>query len=78
MDLTIPGGMGGKEAIKRLKEIYPAVKTIVSSGYANDPIIANYKDYGFTSILTKPYTIENLSSALHDILGSTGISVGTC
>lgn len=68
MDLTIPGSMGGKEAIKRLKEMDPSIKTIVSSGYANDPIIANYKDYGFTSILTKPYTIENLSTVLHQVI----------
>lgn len=68
MDLTIPGSMGGKEAIKRLKEINPSVKTIVSSGYANDPIIANYKKYGFTGILTKPYRIENLSTVLHQVI----------
>lgn len=68
MDLTISGRMGGKEAIKRLKEISPSVKAIVSSGYANDPIIANYKDYGFMSILPKPYTLENLSTTVNDIL----------
>ncbi|MDD5433806.1 MAG: ATP-binding protein [Nitrospira sp.] len=68
MDLTIPGRMGGKEAIKKLKELSPSVKAIVSSGYANDLIIANYKDYGFTSILTKPYTIQNLSTVLNDII----------
>lgn len=61
MDLTIPGGMGGKETITRLKQIDPAVKAIVSSGYSNDPIMADFKKYGFIDVLSKPYTVESLS-----------------
>jgi len=61
MDLTIPGGMGGKETITRLKKIDPAVKAIVSSGYSNDPIMAEFRKYGFVDVLNKPYTVENLS-----------------
>jgi len=61
MDLTIPGGMGGKETIIRLKEIDPEVKAIVSSGYSNDPIMADFRKYGFVDVLNKPYTVENLS-----------------
>lgn len=64
LDLTIPGGMGGAETIKKLKEINPQVKAVVSSGYSNDPIMSNYRDYGFEAILTKPYQIENLSETL--------------
>ena len=64
MDLTIPGGMGGKETIKELKKVDPEVKAIVSSGYSNDPIMANFNDYGFIGVLNKPYNVETLSDAL--------------
>ena len=64
MDLTIPGGLGGKETIKALLKINPKVKVIVSSGYSNDPILSNYRDYGFVDVLSKPYTIENLKEVL--------------
>jgi len=68
MDLTVPGGMGGKETIGRLLTIDPAVKAIVSSGYANDPIMANFKRYGFSGVVTKPYGAEELTSELHRVL----------
>jgi DNA-binding NarL/FixJ family response regulator len=64
MDLTIPGGMGGKETIKRLLEIDPKVIFIVSSGYSDDPIIAHYKDYGFCGAIKKPYRVATLSNVL--------------
>ncbi|MGE5443163.1 MAG: ATP-binding protein, partial [Ignavibacteriales bacterium] len=69
MDLTIPGGMGGKEAIKRLTDIDPDVRAIVSSGYSNDPVMSEYKDYGFRGVVSKPYTIEDLAETLHKVLG---------
>ena len=56
--------MGGKETITELIRIDPYVKVIVSSGYFNDPILANYKKYGFKGILKKPYTIYELSNVL--------------
>jgi PAS domain S-box-containing protein len=68
MDLTIPGGMGGKEAIKKLLEIDPKVKAIVSSGYATDPIMSEYKKYGFSAVVTKPYSVSQMEETLHDIL----------
>lgn len=68
MDLTIPGGIGGKEAVKRLLEIDPKAKVIVSSGYSDDPIISKHKEYGFTDVVTKPYTLEKLSEVLHKVL----------
>jgi len=67
LDLTIPGGIGGKEIIEKLKKINPNIKAIVSSGYSNDPVMANYKNYGFCDVLSKPYTVEELSAVLNRI-----------
>jgi DNA-binding NarL/FixJ family response regulator len=53
--------MGGKEAIERLREIDPEIKAIVSSGYSNDPIMSEYRKYGFRGVISKPYKIEDLS-----------------
>jgi len=64
MDLTIPGGMGGREAIKRFMELDPNVKAIVSSGYSTDPIMADFKKYGFCGVVTKPFKIKELSEVL--------------
>jgi PAS domain S-box-containing protein len=64
MDLTIPGGWGGQETISILKEIDPSVTAIVSSGYSNDPVMANFKDYGFKGCLTKPYLMGALTDAV--------------
>ena len=64
MDLTIPGGMGGKEAIKELVKIDPNVKVIVSSGYSDDPIMAEFAMYGFKGVLAKPYDLSSLSAEL--------------
>ncbi len=68
MDLTIPGGIGGKEALQRIKEIDPDIRSIVASGYSNDPVMANHKDYGFDEVLTKPYKFEDLSSVVDHVL----------
>jgi PAS domain S-box-containing protein len=56
-DLTVPGGPGGKEVVERLRADHPTLRVVASSGYATDPIIANYRDYGFTDRLAKPYRI---------------------
>ncbi len=68
MDLTVPGGMGGRDAIKKLLAIDPDVKAIVSSGYSNDPIMADFKKYGFKGVIIKPYNIDSFSKILHDVL----------
>jgi signal transduction histidine kinase/CheY-like chemotaxis protein len=68
MDLTIPGSMGGKEAVKELKKIDPNVKVIVSSGYSNDPIMAEYNKYGFSGVIAKPYKIKDCDETLASVL----------
>jgi len=68
LDLTVPGGMGAKEAIQRLREIDPSVKAMVSSGYSNDPIMADYESHGFNGVVAKPYTPEEMSDALNQLM----------
>ncbi len=68
LDLTIHGGMGGKDTIKHLLEIDPNVKAIVSSGYSNDPVMANYKDYGFMGVIPKPYQIKDLGEIVNEVI----------
>ncbi len=64
LDLTIPGGMGGKEVADRLKEIDDSVILIVSSGYSNTPIMSEFRSYGFDDVLSKPWTPVQLSEVL--------------
>jgi len=68
LDLTIPGGPGGKEVVKELTKIDPAIKVIAASGYSNDPVMANYKAYGFNGILPKPFTIKDVGFVLKKVL----------
>jgi len=68
MDLTIPGGMGGKEAIGKLLELDPDASAIVSSGYSNDPVMADYESYGFKGVAIKPFDTEQLSNVLFEIV----------
>uniref|UniRef100_A0A7V4LCQ4 Response regulator n=1 Tax=Desulfobacca acetoxidans TaxID=60893 RepID=A0A7V4LCQ4_9BACT len=68
MDLTIPGGLGGKETIKALLELDPEARAIVSSGYADDPIMTHYREYGFAGVIKKPYRVDAFGHALHQVL----------
>jgi PAS domain S-box-containing protein len=68
LDLTVPGGMGGKECIAKLLEIDPGIKAIVSSGYSEDPVLANFQEYGFKGMMPKPFEALSLSKVLHDVL----------
>ncbi len=68
LDLTVPGGMGGKEAMKELLKIDPAVRAIVSSGYSNDPIMSDFRQYGFRSVIAKPYDIDELGKVLRSVI----------
>jgi two-component system, cell cycle sensor histidine kinase and response regulator CckA len=68
LDLTIPGGMGGKETIAHLQAMDPQVCAIVSSGYANDPLMADFRAYGFSGVISKPYTLEGLQEVLQRVI----------
>jgi PAS domain S-box-containing protein len=68
LDLTIPGGMGGQETLRRLMDLDPDVKAVVSSGYSNNPVMANYAAYGFKGAVKKPYLVQEMSRVLHDVI----------
>ena len=68
LDLTIKGGMGGKKVMAKLLEIDPNVKALISSGYSNDPVMAEYKKYGFSGVVAKPYSMEQLKNVLHEMI----------
>jgi signal transduction histidine kinase len=68
LDLTIAGGLGGKATVERLRQIDPNVKAIVSSGYSNDPVMASFRDHGFTDVIAKPYGVSELSEVLYRTL----------
>jgi two-component system cell cycle sensor histidine kinase/response regulator CckA len=67
MDLTIPGGMGGKEAAQKILELDPCACLIVSSGYSVDPVMANYENYGFRGAVIKPYEAMEISNVLSNV-----------
>jgi PAS domain S-box-containing protein len=64
LDLTIPGGMGGIETIRRIRRICPTTPVFVSSGYADDPVISDPEAYGFTASVSKPLRMETLSALI--------------
>jgi len=68
IDLTIPEGMGGREAIEKLRSYDPGVKAVVSSGYTNDPVMQDFTRYGFSGRLTKPYRINEMKTLLEDMI----------
>ncbi len=68
MDLTIVGGMGGKDTIRHLLELDPTIKAVASSGYSDDPIMANHSQYGFRAVLAKPYTLKELERTLRKVM----------
>ena len=68
-DLTIPGGMGGQELIKEILKLDPAARTIVSSGYATDPVMANYRQHGFWGRVVKPYRFADLEQVIESVYG---------
>ncbi|RJR32720.1 MAG: PAS domain S-box protein [Deltaproteobacteria bacterium] len=67
LDLTVPGGMGGKEVMEKLRQIDPRIKAIVSSGYSDAPIMAEFEKYGFSGIIAKPYKVSELGKVLHKV-----------
>ncbi|MCR9246541.1 MAG: tetratricopeptide repeat protein [bacterium] len=71
MDLTIPGGMGGREAMAAILAIDPHAKAIVASGYSDDPTMARYREAGFAAALAKPFRREDLASTVTSVLGES-------
>jgi two-component system, cell cycle sensor histidine kinase and response regulator CckA len=71
MDLTIPGGMGGEEAIPELLKMDPKARALVSSGYAEDRVMKGFTDYGFIGTIAKPVDIHELADTVRNVL-STG------
>ncbi len=68
MDLTIPGSMGGLEAMKKLKKIDRNAKVIISSGYSEDRAMSKFREYGFCGVVAKPYKVEDLAKVIHNVL----------
>lgn len=68
LDLTIPGGMGGRETMKNLLDIDPDVIAVVSSGYSTDPVMAEYKSYGFSGVMAKPYSFVTIASTIQQMI----------
>ncbi|MBI5039356.1 MAG: response regulator [Nitrospirae bacterium] len=68
LDLTVAGGIGGKETVKELLKIDPEANVIVSSGYSNDPIMAEYDKYGFKGVVAKPFMLKELSKVVYKVI----------
>ena len=68
MDLTIPGGMGGRETLEELRRLDPDVRAVVSSGYSSHRIMSDYKVYGFHGVVVKPYRMGELARVLKEVL----------
>jgi nitrogen-specific signal transduction histidine kinase/CheY-like chemotaxis protein len=68
LDLTVPGGMGGRETMEKLLQMDPQVRALVSSGYSSDPVLAHYRAHSFVGMVAKPYDIAELTSAIQAAL----------
>ncbi len=68
LDLNIPGGMGGMEAVQHILEIDATAKVLVSSGYPNDPIMEEYDKYGFCGCIAKPFDLKGLEAILQEVI----------
>jgi CheY-like chemotaxis protein len=71
LDLSVPSGLGGEETIKELRKIDPRVKSVVSSGYMDDPVVRDFSSHGFDERLTKPYKILDLKKILEQLMKKT-------
>ena len=68
LDLTVPGGMGGKKTLNELLAVDPHVRAIASSGYSDDPVMSDPVRFGFNGVLPKPYDVKQLSRVVHAVL----------
>jgi two-component system, cell cycle sensor histidine kinase and response regulator CckA len=75
LDLMVPGKMGGKEAISQLAAADPAVKAILVSGYTRDPAMTEFRKYGFSAVLTKPFSLQELAMTMDFVIGATATRV---
>lgn len=72
MDLTVPNGMGGRQTMEMLLEIDPKARVVVSSGYSTDPVMADYRSYGFRAVVSKPYKVEDLCRTVQKVISNGG------
>jgi PAS domain S-box-containing protein len=72
LDLVVASGMGGRETIERLTELDPGVSAVVVSGYAQDSLLTEYRDYGFKAVIAKPFTLEELNTTLDAVIVPRG------
>ena len=75
LDLTVPGGKEGQAVIADLRDFDPKIKAIIFSGYANDPVIADYERFGFMGVSNKPYKIDELNKVLQKVLNPEQLSL---
>jgi two-component system, cell cycle sensor histidine kinase and response regulator CckA len=68
LDLSVPGGMGGEETLRKLREYDPGVKAIVTSGYPENPVMLDFENRGFTGVMAKPYSVQDLSRTVRSVL----------
>jgi CheY-like chemotaxis protein len=68
LDIEVPGGMGGSQCIKELRQLDPAVNAVVSSGYSDEAVLVQYREYGFDHVLPKPYKIQELNRLLNNVI----------
>ncbi len=68
LDLSIPGGMGGKDTIQEILKVNSDAKVVVASGYSNDPVMAHYSEYGFKASIAKPFQLEELNKVINTVL----------
>ena len=68
LDLTVPGGIGGRETVVKLIEIDPSVKAIASSGYSQDPVMSDFQNHGFLGFIAKPYKLKELGEVVNRVL----------
>jgi len=72
LDLSVPEGMGGKEAFEKIREVDPSVKVVISSGYTSDPMMTDYAKFGIDGILAKPYRIADIKALLEKLIQKKG------
>ncbi|MEN6617461.1 MAG: ATP-binding protein [Syntrophorhabdus sp.] len=71
LDLTVPGGMGGCEAMERIRSINPTIKVIVSSGYVDTTIMNDYQKFGFSGVVAKPYSVKQFEKVINSVLSAS-------